>query len=122
MQNSGRVSHPVSIKNSIDLDLLQSLIDLGEFPNINKLEDLADAVISSWLKLQNDTSIGTLFLKDFEEQLEASVVTNMGEKDIKIRIRSLLVLYLTFLRKNKGEKLLYKNLTLCYVFITYAWY
>lgn len=51
----GATIKPVSIKASVDYDLLQSLILMAEFDRVEKLEDLTDEILSTWLENMDTT-------------------------------------------------------------------
>lgn len=106
---SGASVQPVSLKTSIDPDLLLSLVEFGEFNDTEKLEDLTEGKIQSWLDEKSNVSLDSMTVEDLNAAVKTSVRINVHESDPEMRIKALFMDYKTFLRIKKWDSLLEKN-------------
>ena len=80
--DSGNKITPISIKYSIETDLLLSLIDLGELgDNVTSIDDVDDDFLREWLRSKDKTQIWTSSLEDIETAVEASARVNEDQKN-----------------------------------------
>lgn len=109
VQASGSTISPVSLKASIDPDLLTSMIEFGEFDNVETIEQLSETNIQSWLDTQSEVSFDTLTVEELNSAVRSAVRINVHESDPEMRIKSLFMDYKTFLRTKKWDALITKN-------------
>ena len=108
-RNSGSAVAPVSIKASINPDILIELIDFDEFPGVDSIDKLNDEILEEWLKSKDTVSLSAISSEDLLSAVKANVRINVLEPDPELRIKSLFIDYKCFLRSKKWEDLVKKN-------------
>ena len=106
---SGATVSPISIKSSIEPDLLLSLVEFGEFDGVTAVHGLTEDILEAWLQDKDATSLDSLTLLDLEAAVKAFVRINVHEEDPEMRIKSLFLDYKTFLRQRKLDSLVTDN-------------
>lgn len=109
VQASGSNINPVSLKASIDPDLLMSMIEFGEFENVDSISDLSEDTIKAWMDKQSEVSFDSLTVDELNNAVRSAVRMNIHESDPEMRIKSLFMDYKTFLRAKKWDGLIEKN-------------
>lgn len=109
VQTSGSTINPVSLKASIDPDLLMSMIEFEEFEGVTELSGLTEGMIKSWLNTQSEVSFDSLTVEELNNAVRAAVRMNIHETDPEMRIKSLFMDYKSFLRTKKWDALITKN-------------
>lgn len=74
----------VTVKASVDFDILSSLIILDAFPNIQSIEQLPDDVLWRWLKEQDNCNDETISVEQLEAMLQKKVEIKTYDLDTKI--------------------------------------
>ena len=81
--DSGNKITPISIKYSIETDLLLSLIDLGELgDNVTSIDDVDDDFLREWLRSKDKTQTDTSSLENIETAVDASVSVNVHKQNL----------------------------------------
>jgi hypothetical protein len=91
--------HAHIIKFSIELDLLLSLIELGQFtPAVDSIEKLNDTHIQTWLDKNREAKTDSLPFSRLYALVSKFLPIRMNEKDVAQRIVTLFADYTTWLR------------------------
>ena len=103
VNSSGGSLQPVSIKSSIDPDLLLSLVEFGEFDNITTVSSLSEDTLKSWLEQKDAVELSSLSVGDLDATVRSNVRMNIHGIDPELRIKTLFIDYKNFLRSRKWE-------------------
>ena len=108
--SSGTTVNPIRLRSAIDVDLLQSLIELEEFgEEIDSINMLSDDVLRQWLEEHQGEALYTMTVEQLETIVKSSVRMNIKEPDPKLRALRLFSDYKTMLRTKKWEHLIKDN-------------
>ena len=94
---NGAVIHPVSLKSSIDRELLLNLVRYQHIPKVSHVKDVTDKAFEQWLQTKDDRGLADLSPEALEASIKASVHMNTYEPDPSCRIESLFFDYTTYL-------------------------
>lgn len=108
-QASGSSVQPVSLKASVDPDLLLSMVEFGEFDNVTSLTELTDDNLRQWLDDKDEVSFDSLSAEALNAAVTQAVRINVHEPDPEMRVKALFMEYKTFLRIKKWDSLIEKN-------------
>ena len=94
---SGAKIEPISLRASIDTELLENALFLQEFgPSINKISELHDDMIESWLKQDQSNSLDMATTDEIEKAVLKYVQIRNNERDPIYRIKCLFISYQKF--------------------------
>lgn len=105
-QSAGSTITLISLRSSIDRDLLESLLSSKTFKYIDNFDDLTDSVLDTWLTERDGVKLESISLEDLEAAVKSAVKINVHEPDAEMRIFSLFSDYRTLLRSKKWERLI----------------
>lgn len=89
--------------------MLQSLIMMGEFDRLEKLENLTREILSKWIRNTDTTKKIELTKEGIDAAVIKAMKINVDKADPKLRIVELFSDYTTFLRNQKRENVIEKN-------------
>lgn len=94
---------PVSLKFWIEIDQLESVIDLGFIPNVSDFGELSDTALCNLLdgKIDEDKTITTVL--DIDTLVVKEICMNMSVKSAWSRMELLFMSYSTLLRRHGLE-------------------
>ena len=101
-QAIGSTIQPISLKASIDRDLLLSLVEFGEFAEVTSLANLTEDNLKAWLGAKEKVSLESLSLQELETAIKSNIRINVNEPDPEMRIKGLFMDFKTFLRTKMG--------------------
>ena len=108
-KTSGSTVKPISVVSSVDRDLLQSLLDIGELDEVESLEQLTDDVLKKWLETQVAEDFDSLTVDSLRSAIKRNVRMNVHETDPKLRVKTLFTDFVSFLRSKNWSDLIKKN-------------
>lgn len=76
-QTGGSWITPISIKSSVDPDLLLSHIEFGEFEKVTDVQDLTDDCLKEWLEKKGAVSFDYFTVSEIENAVKPSVRINV---------------------------------------------
>lgn len=117
-QDSGSSITPVSLRSSVDRDLLESLISFGHFEGVERFGDLTDELIQNFLDQKDGAKLESVSLEQLEASMKSAVKLNIHESDAEMRIMSLFMDYRTYLRNKRWERLIDDSLKITIQHIT----
>ena len=108
-QATGSSISAISLKSSLDPDLLLSLVEFDEFDGVISVNELSEEALKNWLDDKETVNFDTLTTTELENSIRPSVRMKINEKDPELRIKALFVDYKTFLRVRRWGDLIHKN-------------
>ena len=106
-QATGADIKPISLKASIDTDILESAIFLCDFgDDVDDIAQLTEEHISAWLSDGQGESLSDLTKDEIDKAVKANVHIRMSESDASFRIKSLFMTYHKFLCTKKWDSLI----------------
>ena len=100
-QATGSTIQTISIRASIDRDLLLSLVEPGEFAGISLESEFTDENLQEWLNANEKASVESLSLEEPEAAIKSNFRMNINKPDPEVGIKGLFVDVKTFLRIRK---------------------
>jgi hypothetical protein len=92
---------PVSLKYSVDPDLLLSLIDLAQFgTEVDSVDKLTEDHLRTWLESHQEIGKAATSLSHLDSLVSKHLHLRMQEKNIQLRIMTVFTDYTTLLRSN----------------------
>lgn len=106
--SSTQVVRPVSLKFCVDPEYLESAIAFG-FIEAETYEDLTDSVLRKYLEKKAEESPEAITLEAIDSIVDRDLRMNMGDKNARSRMESLVVSYHTLLRRHGLSWILKSN-------------
>ena len=100
-EGSEELQKPVSLRFSIDPDILENLVEIGSLgEQVTSIDDVTDENIQAWLSDHVESDRDSLSKAQIDQMVSKKIRINMKEKSAAQRILMLLSDYMSFLRNN----------------------